>query len=199
MGQSPRKRYSEAPGDRRKMARAFVVGVVIGILLVLGAVYFYFASGRAPVATAASNMPFERKMANMALHAYLEKLPHPSPQVPADEKNLLEGAKVYKENCAVCHGLPGQSPTAIAEGMAPRPPHLFKGTGVTDDDEWETYWKAEGGIRMTGMPGFKGNLTETQIWQVTVLLKNADKISPAVKAELVGTVSAPATMATPAK
>lgn len=172
------------------MVKALVVGVVIGILLVLGAVYFYFATGRAPVATSAPNMPFERKMAKMALHAYLDKLPHPSPQVPADEKNLVEGAKVYKENCAVCHGLPGQAQSAIAEGMAPRPPHLFKGTGVTDDDEWETYWKAEGGIRMTGMPGFKGNLTETQIWQVTVLLKNADKISPTVKTELVGVPSA---------
>ena len=182
------------------MVKALGVGVVIGILLVLGAVYFYFSTGRAPVATSAPNMPFERKLTNMALQAYLGKLPHPSPQVPADEKNLLEGAKVYKENCAVCHGLPGQPPTAIAEGMAPRPPRLFKGTGVTDDDEWETYWKAEGGIRMTGMPGFKGSLTETQIWQVTVLLKNADKISPAVKAELVGTVpAAPATMTTPAK
>lgn len=180
------------------MLKPFVIGIVVGILLVLGAVYFYFATGHAPVATSAPNMPFERKMANMALHAYLEKLPHPSPQVPADEKNLLEGAKVYKENCAVCHGLPGQSPSAIADGMAPRPPHLFKGTGVTDDDEWETYWKAEGGIRMTGMPGFKSRLTETQIWQVTVLVKNADKISPAVKTELVG---APPTVApaTPAK
>src|SRR5262249_10328254 len=125
-----------------------------------------------------------------------------SAQVPADEKNLLEGAKVYKENCSVCHGLPGQSQSAIAEGMAPRPPHLFKGTGVTDDDEWETYWKAEGGIRMTGMPGFKGSLSEPQIWQVTVLLKNADKISPAVKAELAGTpAAAPTTTpaATPTK
>ena len=183
------------------MIRALAVGVVVGILLVLGAIYFYFATGRAPVATSAPNMPFERKMANMALHAYLDKLPHPTPQLPADEKNMLGGAKVYKENCAVCHGLPGQSQSAIAEGMAPRPPHLFKGTGVTDDDEWETYWKAEGGIRMSGMPGFKGSLTETQIWQVTVLLKNADKVSPAVKAELVGTLPAApsATMATPAK
>ena len=181
------------------MLKALLVGVVIGILLVLGAIFFYFATGRAPVATAAPNMPFERKMANMALHAYLDKLPHPSPQVPADEKNLLEGAKVYKENCAVCHGLPGQSPTAIAGGMAPRPPHLFKGTGVTDDDEWETYWKAEGGIRMTGMPAFKGSLTETQIWQVTVLVKNADKISPAVRAELVGTPPTPAPTATSTK
>jgi len=181
------------------MIRAVAVGVVIGILLVLGAVYFYFATGRAPVATSAPNMPFERKMAKIALHAYLEKLPHPSPQVPADEKNLLEGAKAYKENCSVCHGLPGQSQSAIAEGMAPRPPHLFKGTGVTDDDEWETYWKAEGGIRMSGMPGFKGSLTETQIWQVTVLLKNADKISSAVKTELVGAPPGATPAQTPAK
>jgi len=135
----------------------------------------------------------------MALHAYLDKLPHPSPQVPADEKNLMEGAKVYKENCAVCHGLPGQAPTAIADGMAPRPPQLFKGTGVTDDEEWESYWKAESGIRMTGMPGFKGKLTEPQIWQVVVLLKNADKISPAVRAELAGAAPAPAAAPAPTK
>jgi len=37
---------------------------------------------------------------------------------------------------------------------------------------------------MTGMPGFKDRLTETQIWQVAQLVKNADKITPAVKAEL---------------
>ena len=57
---------------------------------------------------------------------------------------------------------------------------------MTDDDAWESYWKVEGGIRMTGMPGFKGQLNEAQIWQVAVLVKNADKISPAVKAELTG-------------
>jgi hypothetical protein len=34
------------------------------------------------------------------------------------------------------------------------------------------------------MPGFKDKLTETQIWQVSVLVKNADKISANVKAGL---------------
>jgi thiosulfate dehydrogenase len=166
------------------MLKGLILGILIGVLLVLGGVFFYFASGRAPVAVTAPEMPLEHKMAHMALDAYLKKLPHPAPQVPADEKNLLEGARVYKQNCAVCHGLPGQAPTAIAEGMAPQPPQLFKGTGVTDDEEWESYWKAEGGIRMTGMPGFKGRLTETEIWQAAVLVKNADKISAAVRAEL---------------
>jgi len=44
---------------------------------------------------------------------------------------------------------------------------------------------------MTGMPGFSERLGETKMWQVSVLLKNADKISPAVKAEL---TSAPTTV-----
>jgi hypothetical protein len=48
------------------------------------------------------------------------------------------------------------------------------------------------------MPGFKDALTETQIWQVTQLVKNADKINSAVKAELTGTPVAVAAPSTPA-
>jgi thiosulfate dehydrogenase len=101
-----------------------------------------------------------------------------------DESNLLEGVRVYKQACAVCHGLPGEPKTMIAERMAPSPPQLFHGSGVTDDEAWESYWKVENGIRMTGMPGFKGKLNETQIWQVVILIKDADKISAAVKSVL---------------
>jgi thiosulfate dehydrogenase len=169
------------------MLKGVLVGILLGVLLLFAGAYRYFSSGRAPVAVTSPEMPLERRFARMALHAYLEKLPHPDPQVPADEKNYLEGAKIYKENCAVCHGLPGGPKTAIAEGMFPKPPQLFRGVGVTDDDTWETYWKVEGGIRMTGMPGFKDRLSETQIWQVSVLLKNADKIPASVKAQLAPT------------
>jgi len=166
------------------MFRALVLGILLGVLLVGAGVYFYFSGGHAPVAVTDPPMPFERKFAHIGLNAYLAKLPHPEPQVPADEANLLAGADVYKRTCVVCHGLPGQPKSMIAEGMAPGPPQLFHGTGVTDDEAWESYWKVENGIRMTGMPGFKGKLSETQIWQVTVLVKNADKISAAVKSEL---------------
>jgi thiosulfate dehydrogenase len=174
------------------MFKGFIVGIIVGILLVGCGVFFYFSTGRAPVATAASPMPFETTFARIGLHAYLEKQPHLAPAVPADESNLLAGAKVYKENCAVCHGLPDSlQVTAISKGMFPKPPQLFRGTGVTDDEPWETYWKAENGVRMSGMPSFKGRLTEAQIWQVVMLVKYADKITPAVKAELVAAPAAP--------
>ena len=166
------------------MVKGIIVGIFLGLLLALAGAYYYFSSGRAPVAVTAPEMPLERRFAGMALHSYLDKLPHPNPPVPQEEATFVAGAKVYKEHCAVCHGLPGEPKSVIAAGMFPSPPHLFHGTGVTDDEPWETYWKVANGIRMTGMPGFKDRLSETQMWQVSVLVKNADKISPSVKAEL---------------
>jgi thiosulfate dehydrogenase len=178
------------------MLKGLLVGIVLGVLLVIVGTYFYFSTGRAPVATKAPEMPLEHKFAHMALDAYLDKLPHPNPPVPQEETTFIAGAKVYMDHCAVCHGLPGEPKTAIADGMFPSPPQLFKGVGVTDDEAWETYWKVNGGIRMTGMPGFAERLSETQMWEVSVLVKNADKISPAVKALLVPPASATAPAAT---
>jgi mono/diheme cytochrome c family protein len=179
------------------MFKGLILGILLGMLLIAGGVYYYFSSGHAPVATSAPPMPLEKTFARLGLHAYLDRLPHPQPQVPADEVNLISGAKVYKEQCAVCHGLPGEPKGTIQMGMYPAPPQLFHGTGVTDDDAWESYWKVENGIRMSGMPGFKGQLTETQIWQVSVLVKNADKIPESVKKELAAGASTPMSMAMP--
>lgn len=177
------------------MVKGIVLGILIGILLLLGSVYGYFSWGFAPVATSAHPIPFERRLAKAAQHAYLDKLPHPQPLVPADEANLISGSKVYKEQCATCHNLPGEPKSAVSQGMFPKPPELFHGVGVTDDEPWETYWKVENGIRMSGMPGFKGQLSETQIWQVTMLVKNADKITDPVKKELLAGNSTPMSMA----
>jgi mono/diheme cytochrome c family protein len=115
------------------MLKGLILGILLGILLIAGGVYFYFSSGRAPVATSANPIPFERTFARIGLHAYLDKLPHPKPQVPANDVNLMAGARVYKEQCAVCHGLPGEPKGAIQMGMYPVPPQLFHGTGGKRD------------------------------------------------------------------
>ena len=164
--------------------KSFLTGIVIGILIVPVAVYYYFVSGRAPVATADSPLPFERKLAHSALRAHIEKELPKSPTIPANEENFMAGAEIYREHCAVCHGFPGVDQSAIARGMFPKPPQLFKGKGVTDDEPGESYWKVAKGIRLTGMPSFQSALSETQIWQVSLLLANADKISDRVKQDL---------------
>lgn len=166
------------------MLKGLVLGIALGVLLVCGGAWFYFTSGSAPVAVTDPPMPFEKRLAKAALHAHIGKEPLAQAPFAATDAAYLAGAQTYRENCAVCHGLPGGTPTSIADGMYPRPPQLFRGTGVTDDPAGETYWKAKNGIRMTGMPGFQNRLSDTQLWQVSLLLANADKISPAVKSAL---------------
>jgi mono/diheme cytochrome c family protein len=179
--------------------RTFLFGVIIGLALLPIAVYFYFSKGMAPVATSAPPMPFERMFARMAVHARLDNEVPKNVPIAADEAAYTAGAQVYKENCAVCHGLPGQPQTAIAKGMFPDPPKLMEGKGVTDDPAGETYWKVSGGIRMTGMPGFEKTLSTTQMWQVSLLCANADKLSASVKDALaaVPSVAPPTSPATP--
>ncbi len=169
--------------------RNFFVGVVVTLVCIAAGVLIYFGLGFAPVATASQAMPFEKRLANMALEAQVEKQAPKNVPIPWDEANLTAGANTYKDHCAVCHGLPGKDLTPEAKGMFPKPPQLFRGHGVTDDPPGETYWKVANGIRLTGMPAFKPSLSETQMWQVSLLLANADKLPPAAQQVLGGQLS----------
>ena len=172
--------------------RLFLFGFVSAFALILVAGFVYIELGLAPVATSSPPLPFERLITGMALHARVGKeAPTSSPIQPSDDV-YLAGAQVYENNCAVCHGLPGQEQTPIAKGEFPKPPKLLDGKGVSDDPAGVTYWKVSNGIRLTGMPGFSGSLTSDQMWQVSLLLANSDKLSPKVVSALQGPTTPPA-------
>src|SRR3984957_14681926 len=149
--------------------KKFIFGFASALALIVVLGFGYIELGLAPVATASAPLPFEKLITGIALDARVNKeAPTSSPIQPSDEV-YLAGAKIYQTNCAVCHGLPGQDQTAIAKGEFPPPPKLFKGKGVSDDPPGETYWKVANGIRLTGMPGFTGSLSEEQMWQGTLM------------------------------
>jgi thiosulfate dehydrogenase len=164
------------------LMRGFFAGIIITLVLIALGTIFYFKSGRAPVATADPQMPFEKTLARMGLHARMDK------EIPQRDvstfttADLLSGADVYQKNCAFCHGLLQQPATGAAIGMFPKPPQLLtvKET-VSVDPAGETYWKVKNGIRLTGMPGFSASLTDLQMWQVSALLARADKLPPEVQ------------------
>lgn len=183
--------------------RGFVIGVLVGILLLAGGVYYYFVSGTAPAAVADPPMFMEKKMANRSLDAHIEKAAVPAPPIQPNEDNYVAAAKLYKDQCAFCHGLPNQPP-AISKNMYPTATLIFKGKGVTDDPPQESYWKIKNGIRLTGMPTFTGILDDTQMWQLALLAANADKLPDSAKNILVpapaaAVAAAPAPPASAAK
>ncbi|HEY2232419.1 MAG TPA: cytochrome c [Candidatus Angelobacter sp.] len=165
--------------------KKFVIGVIVGLLIPAIGGYLYIKMGMMPVATASAPLPMEEKIAKMAVRARMAKDPVQQSPVPADEPNMTQGAHVYVDNCAFCHGFPGEKASFASKGMFPLPPQLLSGDDmVTDDPPGRIYWKVENGIRLTGMPGFKDMLTPTQMWQVSQLLQHADKLPEQTKAAL---------------
>jgi mono/diheme cytochrome c family protein len=164
--------------------RPFLLGFLIGVILLPVCGWLYFRFGYAPVATASSPMPFEKRLAQMALNARIRNEAPKNVPIQATDENYAAGAHIYRTHCAMCHGLPNQPDHPTGKGMFPKPPQLFKGHGVTDDPAGETYWKVANGIRLTGMPAYTGSLQDIEMWQVSLMLANADKLPQQVHSTL---------------
>ena len=165
-----------------------ILGVLLAFVLAPIAVLGWLSYGSVPVAVADPPFPRERQLTGIPLHARIQRELVTTPPIPVNEENLVAGARLYKEKCAVCHGVHGK-PSAIGGRMFPDAPALWEKhhdavVGVSDDPPGETYWRVANGIRLTGMPAYKGVLSENEMWQVSLLLANADKLSANVKATL---------------
>jgi thiosulfate dehydrogenase len=143
----------------------FLLGLLIGLLAVPLGIAAYLNFGNLPVATGDAPFPLVK-----------------TPPVEASPTNLEIGAHIYRQQCAACHGLYGR-PATFAKGMFPEAPQLWEPhghgvVGVSDDPPGETFWKVANGIRLSGMPAFSRVLNQTEMWQVSQLLANADKPLP---------------------
>jgi len=87
--------------------------------------------------------------------------------VPADKTSLEQGGKIYLTYCAACHGEKGLGDGPAGTSLTPRPADLAR---AGHDRDGELAWKIATG--RPPMPAWKGVLTEMQIWQVVIYIKN---------------------------
>jgi mono/diheme cytochrome c family protein len=160
-----------------------LLGVLLGLILAPLAALAWLQFGKVPVAVADQPIPQEKLLTHVPLNARIEKEMVKNPPILPNEDMLVAGAQVYRDQCAACHGFHGK-PSSFGPHMYPDAPALWEKhrnsnvVGVSDDPPGETYWKVANGIRLTGMPAYKGTLTENQLWEVSLLLANADKPLP---------------------
>jgi thiosulfate dehydrogenase len=160
----------------------FLLGVLLTLIAVPIVGYCYLRYGHPPVAVADAPFWQEAKIVHIPLNKRIDSEAPKAAPIEASAPNLEIGAHIYREQCAACHGLYGR-PSPFGNHMYPGAPQLWTPhgngvVGVSDDPPGETYWKVANGIRLTGMPSFSQVLNETQMWQVSLLLANADKTQP---------------------
>ncbi|HUB52557.1 MAG TPA: cytochrome c [Terracidiphilus sp.] len=160
-----------------------LVGILLGFVFFPFALLLYFQYGNPPLAVGDQPLFHEEDLTQAPLKYRVPREAPKNVPIPVSEENLVAGARIYREQCAVCHGLHGK-PASIGSRMYPLAPPLWEhknvedAVGVSGDPAGETYWKISNGLRLSGMPAYQGVLSDMEIWQVSLLLANANKPLP---------------------
>jgi mono/diheme cytochrome c family protein len=95
----------------------------------------------------------------------------PNP-IPATEENVADGREHFGHHCGICHGLDGEATgVPFAEKMAPPIPSLSS-KDVQDYADGQLKWIIENGINPSGMPAWKGTLSDEEMWKIVDYLRH---------------------------
>lgn len=104
-------------------------------------------------------------------------------QVPTDAEAVARGLGHYKENCLPCHGAPGVKEAEFSQGMNPMVPGIDSPV-VQGASDAQLFWIVKNGIRMSGMPAFGGNHTDSEIADILAFVRHVPKLEPSEKERL---------------
>jgi mono/diheme cytochrome c family protein len=161
----------------------FIAGVIATLLVIFVASFIYVHYGFMDISADAPYNKFERIYVRGMLDRWAERFgpKTDNPVQPADA-NLIDSVKLYKTNCAVCHGSPQNPVAEIGGGLYPHAPQFMKHP-PSDMTDGMIFQITKHGVARTGMPAFSKHLSDTDIWKLAAFLKRMEKLPPAVDAE----------------
>jgi mono/diheme cytochrome c family protein len=94
---------------------------------------------------------------------------------PSTEANIKSGEQEFQNYCTSCHGPDGRNTGVIfADKMAPPVP-LLDSSEVQQFSDGQLRWVIENGIFPSGMPAWKDNLQDEQIWRIVLYIRHLPK------------------------
>jgi mono/diheme cytochrome c family protein len=100
--------------------------------------------------------------------------------LPADDKTLIAGGKLYLNDCVGCHGAPGKPASDFGATFYPPAPQLAR--DGTKYSEAEVYWVAKHGIRRTGMSAQGSSYSDQELWLLAGFISHITSLPPRVRA-----------------
>jgi mono/diheme cytochrome c family protein len=161
----------------------FFGGIVfVMIVLALGG-WLYLRFGFVDVCANVQPSRFGSEIESTALHASVARhAPKEKNPIQPTDGNLFDGARLYRDKCADCHGRPDNPESEYGESFYPPAPQFLKVHPQLSDDQ--KFYIIRCGVRRTAMPAWGKIMADSEIWQVVAFLDHLDNPSPAVSQEL---------------
>ena len=141
--------------------RKFLLGFMVGILAVPIGAFAAAWLGWLPTNANATPSALERTFAHLALDsAAARRAPHLSNPIAPTEENLMAGLKIFKGDCAGCHGNPNNAVRREAEPILYPDPPVFALHPPRKPD-YQLFWIITGGCVIPGCSGGTGNSAKT--------------------------------------
>ncbi len=85
---------------------------------------------------------------------------------------VAEGKGHFQHHCQICHGMDGHNTgVPFADKMSPEVADLGT-SNVQEYSDGQLKWIIENGIRLTGMPGWKGILEDDEMWKIVDFIRH---------------------------
>jgi len=152
--------------------------IVIGIIVLLGAVYLGVAIARHGFSAREKPSRLEEFLARharkIATPADARELKNP---FPVTAQSMAAARAHWADHCASCHALDGGGNTVIGRNLYPKAPDM-RDTQTQGLTNGELYYIISNGVRFTGMPAWGGEDSPEEIWQLVAFIRRLPNLSP---------------------
>jgi len=161
----------------------FIRGIIVGAIVVAAGIYGYARLGLFDLRADQEPSAWEERLAGTAMDESTERhAPQQKNPLPATAEHLLAGARLYRDKCSDCHGSPVNPNSDYGRSFYPRVPQFMK--QAPDMPDHENFYLIKHGVRWTAMPAWGKIMTDSEVWQVVLVLNHFEKLPPEVLEEL---------------
>jgi thiosulfate dehydrogenase len=161
--------------------RKQIIAFLIGVLILPATIFVVALLGFLPFHATATPSDLETNIAVKSLHASIKiKTSGIKNPLTASEEVLMSGLKMYRYNCAGCHGDYQQPSLWGTENFYPRVPQF--GMRASSLSVEEMFVIVKNGVRYSGMASWNGLISDTEMWRIVTFLSHINSLPPNVDA-----------------
>src|SRR5437868_3619827 len=140
----------------------FIQGIIFALIALSLGGWLYLRLGLADLRANVPPCWFESEISLTALHASVARhAPPGSNPIPATEANLLNGARLYRDKCADCHGRTDNPVSDYgASFYPPAPQFIIVHLRLPDR---ENFYIIKKGVRRTAMPAWGNIMADSEV------------------------------------